>query len=125
MSPTARSLALFRARGFLAGVVEQTIPKTFIKRDLFGFVDIVAVKDDFSYFCQTTTSGNMSARCKKIEESENLKTLHGTCRRIVVHGWAKRGERGKAKRWVCSERTWFQATWWEGPTYNMKGEVVG
>lgn len=42
-SPTARTLEHLRARGWIAGVVEQTIPHTFIKRDLFGFADVAAV----------------------------------------------------------------------------------
>lgn len=44
MSPTARALAECRKRGWVAQVVEQTIPRTFIKRDLFGVIDIIAVK---------------------------------------------------------------------------------
>lgn len=43
MTPTARSLAECRKRGWHAQVVEQTIPRTFIKRDLFGVIDIIAV----------------------------------------------------------------------------------
>jgi hypothetical protein len=42
-SPTARTLAECKKRGWIAQVVEQTIPHTFIKRDLFGVIDIIAV----------------------------------------------------------------------------------
>jgi hypothetical protein len=43
MSPTARTLAECKRRGWIAQVVEQTIPRTFIKRDLFGIIDVIAV----------------------------------------------------------------------------------
>lgn len=42
-SPTARALKECRSRGWIAQVVEQTIPHVFIKRDLFGCIDIVAI----------------------------------------------------------------------------------
>lgn len=43
VSPTARTLAECKKRGWIAQVVEQTIPRTFIKRDLFGIIDVIAV----------------------------------------------------------------------------------
>ena len=42
-SPTQRSLAALRERGMLAEVVERWNPYTKTRKDLFGFVDIVAV----------------------------------------------------------------------------------
>lgn len=43
VSPTARTLAECRKRGWIAQVVEQTIPRTFIKRDFLGCIDIIAI----------------------------------------------------------------------------------
>lgn len=42
-SPTARTLAWCRARGWLAGVVERRIPRSFVTQDLFGFADVAAI----------------------------------------------------------------------------------
>lgn len=42
-SPTARTLQECKRRGWTAQVVEQTIPRTFIKRDFLGVIDIIAV----------------------------------------------------------------------------------
>jgi len=69
VSPTARSLKLLRERGYLAGVVEQTVPQTFIKRDLFGFIDILAVHPETgeTLAIQATSGSNASARIYKIE----------------------------------------------------------
>jgi hypothetical protein len=41
-SPTALSLERLRAEGFIAQVVEQTIPHCFIKRDFIGCIDLIA-----------------------------------------------------------------------------------
>lgn len=43
MTPTARALAECRRRGWIAQVVEQTIPHSFIKRDFLGCIDIIAL----------------------------------------------------------------------------------
>jgi hypothetical protein len=43
VSPTARALAECRKRGWIAQTVEQTIPRTFIKRDFLGVIDIIAL----------------------------------------------------------------------------------
>jgi hypothetical protein len=44
VSATAKSLHECKRRGWIAQTVEQTIPHTFIKRDLFGVIDIIAVQ---------------------------------------------------------------------------------
>lgn len=69
MTPTARTLAECRKRGWIAQVVEQTIPRTFIKRDLFGCIDIVAVTPEGIVGIQATsnlTGGNHGMRVQKI-----------------------------------------------------------
>lgn len=43
MSPTARSLAECRKRGWVAGVVERYNSHTKQRNDLFGIIDIVAI----------------------------------------------------------------------------------
>lgn len=102
MSPTARTLQLLRSQGFLAQVVEQTVPHTFIKRDLFGFIDVIAVSGASIIGCQVTTGDNLAARLEKIR---------GECRdralawlraggKIHVYGWRKVGDRGKRKLWA-------------------------
>ena len=45
MTPTARSLAFLRRCGHSADVVERWIPlRDNVRRDLFGFIDVVAVR---------------------------------------------------------------------------------
>ena len=90
-SPTQRSLKKLRELGYEPWVVEQTIPHTFIKRDMFNFVDILAIRPGEMLAVQATSNsgGNVSARIAKIRESPHLATLLSTGCKVEVHGWGK------------------------------------
>jgi len=83
--------------------VEKTIPKTFIKKDLFGCIDILGISQDGSIIAVQTTSdntgGNSSSRLKKCRESEVLPSWKAGGHLFEVHAWAKRGAQGKRKLW--------------------------
>lgn len=87
MSPTSRSLDLLRRQGYVAQVVEQNVPHARTKRDLFGFLDIVAIRDGETLGVQTTDITNIAARITKIEESPHLEAVRAAGWRIVIHGW--------------------------------------
>ncbi len=89
MSPTARSLAKLRERGYVAGVVERWIAEPGIHVDLFGFLDIVAVKPGETVGVQATTGDHVAARLRKIEDSPSLPLVRAAGWRVVVHGWRK------------------------------------
>lgn len=119
MTPTARTLAECRKRGWIAQVVEQTIPRTFIKRDLFGVIDIIAVTQpvagirhgDGAYIVvpgqiigiQATSGTNHAARIAKSKAEPRLSTWLQAGARFAVWSWAKRGKRGKRKPWTLRE----------------------
>jgi hypothetical protein len=106
MTPTARTLAECRKRGWLAQTVEQRLPHTFITRDLFGFIDVVALDGKAGLLgIQATSSGNMPARVAKIREecAEASARWLEAGNRIVVWGWAKRGKVGARKLWTLRE----------------------
>jgi|APSaa5957512622_1039677.scaffolds.fasta_scaffold66234_3 hypothetical protein len=90
-SPTSRSLAEMRKRGYLAQVVEKTIPTTYIKKDLFGGIDIVAIsgvqKDTVGI--QSTSYSNHSARRKKCNAEPMLDEWKKAGNRLVIHSWHK------------------------------------
>lgn len=106
-SPTTRSLKKLRDAGYMAEVVERFnrfAGPHGIRQDLFNFIDIVAVKGNDTLGIQTTTQSGVSKRIAKICALQSADSwLHGSSRRILVHGWAKRGPRGKRKVWTCSE----------------------
>lgn len=92
-SPTARSLALLRAEGWLAEVVEQNVPHARTKRDLFGFIDIIAVQGERTLAVQTTSDngGHVANRVLKIRTSPHRDAVLAAGWRIVVHGWRPDG----------------------------------
>jgi hypothetical protein len=102
-SPTQRTLKLLRDEGYLAYVVERWCSFTHRRYDLFGIIDVLAVKGSETLAVQTTSGSAVSARVKKMEASEALPWLRDAGWTIHVHGWRKtklkRG--GKAMRWGC------------------------
>mgnify|MGYP001577519388 CR=1 FL=1 len=84
--------------------VEHWNPFAKIRQDLWNFADLLAVKADTTLLVQTTTGDNLAARLAKIQASQAAQLwLESPTRRVVVHGWAKRGARGKRKQWTCRE----------------------
>lgn len=102
MSPTQRTIKLLRDRGIPAEKVEQRlpIPGKFVTRDLFNVLDIIAL-DRGILGIQVTSGTNMSARQKKIHNEPMALAWLKAGARIELHGWAKRGSRGKRKQWSC------------------------
>jgi hypothetical protein len=99
MSPTQRSLAEMRNRGYTAQVVEKWNPWAKIRQDLFGFIDVLCVGLGETVAVQCTSGSNVSSRIKKIAESQDLPTIRRAGWRILVHGWRKNAK-GK---WVLRE----------------------
>lgn len=93
MTPTARTLKKLRADGYVCQVVEQTIPHTFIKRDLFGFADILAIKPGEILAVQATDATNVAHRVKKVEALDSLQAWWDGGGRFEIWGWTK-GKRG-------------------------------
>lgn len=106
-SPTQLTLKWLREHGYIADVVERWIGGQGgfgRRRDLFGFVDIVAVSNDPETpeirFIQTTTQSNMMARFEKMKGIPAVATCIRAGCKVEIHGWAKRGARGKRKLWM-------------------------
>lgn len=96
-SPTSRSIKYLEDQGFTVGVVERWIPGANIRRDLWGWCDIVALDpiNAETIAVQTTTTANMKARINKIQESDTVGTVRKCGWSIHVHGWSK-----KKGRWM-------------------------
>lgn len=98
MSPTARSLQVLRQLGYEADVVERWVGRQ--RKDLFGCIDIVAVHPTFGILgVQATTTSNMAARVKKIEQEPRVGPWIEHAK-LEVWGWAKRGKQGERKLWT-------------------------
>lgn len=114
-SPTARSLKHLREQGWTAQVVERWIPGANLRKDLFGGIDIVALRKQYlgnnqnitvhngCLGVQSTSDSNVSARREKLLAIPELKLWLECGNRLVIHGWAKKGPRGKPKLWTLRE----------------------
>lgn len=96
--PTQRTLKQLKEWGFLSHVAERWNPWAKVRQDAFGCIDIIAVREGVGVlFIQTTSGSCHSARRKKIEASEQAKTLLDAGCKIELWSWAPRGARGKRK----------------------------
>jgi len=68
-SATQRTLALLRERGYLPYVVETWNAYARVRKDLFGFIDIVALhpKEPGVLAVQSTVGSHLAERVKKAE----------------------------------------------------------
>ncbi len=105
MTPTQRSLQKLRADGYIAASVEKWIAQIKQRKDVWGFGDLLAcrVGEIGCTLIQTTTKSNMQARVQKIVGIAEAGIFLAAGNRIVVHGWSKKGAKGKRKVWVCDE----------------------
>lgn len=101
ISPTQRSLKEIRNEGYTAQVVEKFNPFAHIRQDLFGFIDIVAIKSGVPGVLgvQTTTQDHVAEHEDKILANPIYKIWLESGNKLEIHGWAKRGGKGKRKLW--------------------------
>jgi hypothetical protein len=86
-SPTSRSLAHMRKQGYTCEVVEKWVPGANIRKDLFGFVDIVCIRDNETVGVQSTSKSNLAARVNKIADHPNIAAVRKAGWKVVAHGW--------------------------------------
>jgi hypothetical protein len=100
-SPTARTLAYLRRGGWLAAVVESWVPGANVRRDLFGFADLLAChpRDGMFLLVQTTTADHVAHRLAKAKRRPELTLWLRAGGLFEVHGWARdRGGRWSVRR---------------------------
>lgn len=90
-SANGASIKKLESEGWTVGIVEYQIPHTFIKRDFFGFADLIAVSPARGTMAiQVTGGGNGSTREAKIRKEPRAAIWIATGNRIQVHDWVKR-----------------------------------
>ena len=108
-SPTARTLAECKRRGWLAQVVEHWNPHARVRHDLFGFIDVLALDGESTIGIQATSTSNLSSRLAKIHEHRHKQPWLEAGNRILVWGWAKRKWRTKSGAWSKGGRWTLKA----------------
>ena len=105
VSTVKLSLDHLRALGYVVEVVERWVPDPAggvrVRRDLFGILDLVALRGDETLGVQTTTRGELARRARKIAESEHVGALREAGWTLTVHGWHQ--PRGPRTRWELEE----------------------
>lgn len=96
-SPTQLSLKKMRDEGFVCEVVEHWNPFARVRKDLFGFIDVLCIRNGVVVGVQCTSYSNISARVKKIKNHENFDAVLASGIMVVVHGWRKVGGRWEYK----------------------------
>ena len=98
-SPTQRSLAEMRKRGYRCAIVERFNPFAKIRQDLFGFIDLLCIREGETCAVQTTSGDHVAERIDKIANAEAVGDVRKAGWRIVVHGWRKNAK----GRWTLRE----------------------
>lgn len=94
VTPTQRSMELLRKDGYHVEVVEKWNSFTKTRKDLWGFIDLLAIRRDEVLAVQVTSGSNMSARRRKIAEHDLVGKVREAGIRIELHGWLK-GDNGR------------------------------
>lgn len=89
MTPTQRSLAYLRKNGYTVAITERWNAHAGIRQDLFGCIDLIALRGDETLGVQTTSGPNVAARVRKIADNEHLPALRAAGWTLHVHGWSK------------------------------------
>lgn len=105
MSPTQRTLKELRDHGWTAAVVEHWNAHARIRQDLFGIIDVLAVRPGQTLGIQTTTTTNLCARITKALSCKELIAWLEANNRFQVWGWSQKGPRGAKKVWTITVRT--------------------
>jgi hypothetical protein len=96
-SPTKRTLALLRAEGFTAAVVERWNPHAWVRQDLFGLFDLLAVHPDRPGVLgvQCTSTDHQAQRMAKALKVPALRTWLAAGNRAEIWGWKKSRRSGR------------------------------
>ena len=87
-SPTQRSLEYLRELGYHCAIVEKWNSFTKQRQDLWGWCDILAIRENEVLAVQVTSTG-VAERIKKIQESPTVALVRKAGIRIEVHGHRK------------------------------------
>lgn len=98
-SPTQRTLAECKKRGWIAQVVERWNPHARVRQDLFGVIDLIALRYPEAGIIGIQACAGAShadRRAKILAEPRALAWVEAGGK-IELWSWSKRGDRGKRK----------------------------
>lgn len=112
-SPTQRTLAALRKDGWTAQVVERWNAFAKVRIDLFGVIDVLAIKPGIGILgVQATSGSNLAARMTKSADSDLLRLWSQAGGLYEVWAWRKLKRSGKweATRMRRKDEEWQPVT---------------
>lgn len=91
MTPHERSQEWLAEHGYVFETVEHHRRHSLTTGDLFGCLDLLALRGLQTLGVQTTSAENVSHRLTKMRETPFLSAMEAAGWRVVVHGWRKDG----------------------------------
>lgn len=120
-SPTKRTLAECRARGWTAQVVERWNQFAKKRIDLFGVIDLVVIAPRSHTFLdgtrggivgiQATSGAHHADRRSKILDESRAREWVEAGGRLQLWSWAKQGAAGKRKTWTLRVEEFTADRW--------------
>nr|NIN68092.1 hypothetical protein [Anaerolineae bacterium]NIN98191.1 hypothetical protein [Anaerolineae bacterium]NIQ81115.1 hypothetical protein [Anaerolineae bacterium] len=87
-------LKTLKDQGWVVAIVEKWNPHVKVRQDLFGFADLLAIREGEIAAIQVTAAA-VAARVTKIKAEPKAKTWLRAGGKIYVHGWRKLKKRKK------------------------------
>lgn len=103
MKPSGRTKKHYKDCGIPIDDVERTIPGTFIKKDLFGWADLVALLPGKIYGIQVTGGGQHANRRAKVLSNWLARKWLLCGGGIKIVSWSKQKAGTKRLHWVMRE----------------------
>jgi hypothetical protein len=75
-----------------------------VRVDLFGFCDVLAVKEGATLAVQCTSADHVSHRLAKLRECPGVQAALSAGWTVELWGWRKGGPQGARKLWIVSRR---------------------
>lgn len=96
---TQMTLKHLRKLGCTVDVVERVVPYSFIRKDLFGIIDIIAIRSGVILGVQSTSGSCHTKRIQKALAEPRLLEWLRAGGKFEVWSWKKKGKRSKRKLW--------------------------
>lgn len=101
MSPSQLSKRELEKQGYLVNITEHWNAFARKRKDLFDFIDLLAVKEGEVLGVQATSASNIHARIRKIKDNPNYPIVSKSGIKIAVWGWKKNNK----NRWEVKIKT--------------------
>ena len=102
MTPTQRTLALYREMGYYIDIVERFIHGAGVRRDYGGFADMIACHPLHGIVAVQSCAGSShAAHADKVGTAPGLIPWLDAGGKVQLCSWSLRGARGKRKVWTA------------------------